>query len=108
LDPLQFFAYLHRQPTRRPTRHSPCKASIPPGLSAIPQARFPTGIVVAIVFFSVSTTATAFERPVETRSSLPSLEIAVPIGKEPVGAHALQLLGHFHLPARLAGAKIDN
>src|SRR5439155_17205930 len=38
----------------------------PVGSSAIPQARFPTGIIVATSFLSVSITATVFPRPVET------------------------------------------
>src|SRR5206468_9374428 len=75
----------------------------PLGSSAIPQARLPTGIIATIdsspspspraerrgdrcaSAFCVSITATAFPRPVETYSSLPSCETAVPIGREPVG-----------------------
>src|SRR5215216_2670982 len=38
----------------------------PVGSSAIPQARFPTGIVVVILLSAVSIIATPFPRPVDT------------------------------------------
>ena len=58
----------------------------PSGLSAIPHTRVPTGTVALTAFLVVSITATVFLRPVETKSSFPSLDIAVPIGNEPSGS----------------------